>query len=136
MAKSKIVGSAPILLVRDVIASANYYRDKVGFSYECFWGDLPCFCILWRDNFHLMLGQVEDPQAILPHYKIVEKMWNVYFWVDDADALYQELKGRGATIDYDLCDQPYGCREFGIQDLDEYDIAFGQDLDADASQDG
>ena len=31
---------------------------------------------------------------------------------------------------YELCDQPYGCREFGIQDLDGYDIAFGQDIEA------
>ena len=46
MAKPEIVGSAPILLVKDVIASANDYRDKVGFSYERFWGEPPCFCIL------------------------------------------------------------------------------------------
>ena len=129
MKQAKIVGSAPILLVRDVVASANYYRDKVGFSYHRFWGEPPCFCILWRDSFHLMLSEVAEPAAIVPHYRNVENMWNVYFWVDDADALYQELKERGAAIDYELCDQPYGCREFGIRDLDDYDIAFGQDLE-------
>ena len=126
----RLIGSAPILLVRDVVASANYYRDKVGFNYDRLWGEPPRFCILWRDNFHLMLSQTDDPKAIVPHYKVVENMWNVYFWVDDAQALFDELKGKGATIDYELCDQPYGCREFGIQDLDGYDIAFGQDLDA------
>jgi len=130
MAKPGIVGSAPILLVKDVVASANYYRDKVGFAYEQFWGEPPCFCILWRDKFNLMLSQVDDPKFIIPHYKVVESMWNVYFWVNDADALYAELKSRGATIDYELCDKPYGCREFGIQDLDGYDIAIGQDIDA------
>ena len=130
MAKPGIVGSAPILLVKDVVASANYYRDKVGFAYEQFWGEPPCFCILWRDKFNLMLSQVDDPKFIIPHYKVVERIWNVYFWVNDADALYAELKSRGASIDYELCDQPYGCREFGIQDLDGYDIAFGQDIDS------
>ena len=134
MAKPGIVGSAPILLVKDVIASANYYRDKVGFAYEQFWGKPPCFCILWRDKFNLMLSQVDDPKSIIPHYKVVESMWNVYFWVNDADALYAELKSRGASIDYELCDQPYGCKEFGIQDLDGYDIAFGQDIDAKDNQ--
>ena len=129
MTKSKIVGSAPILLVKGVVASANYYRDKVGFGYERFWGEPPCFCILWRDKFHLMLRQVKDQKFIPPHYKAVENMWNVYFWVDDAATLFEELKGRGATIDYEICDQPYGCREFGIQDLDGYDIAFGQDFE-------
>ena len=128
MNKPQIIGSAPILLVRNVVASANYYRDKVGFTYERFWGDPPSFCILWRDSYHIMLSQVADAKFIVPHYKAVEKMWNVYFWVDDVDALFKELKERGATIDYDLCNQSHGCREFGIQDLDGYDIAFGQDI--------
>ncbi len=127
MPKPKIIGSAPVLLVRDVVASANYYRDKVGFNYDRFWGEPPGFCILDRDGFHLMLKQVEDEKLIVPHYKVVKNMWNVYFWVDDADKLYHELKNLGATIDYELCNQPYGCREFGIQDLDGYDIAFAQE---------
>ena len=131
MAKAKLIGSAPILLVKDVVASANYYRDQVGFAYERLWGEPPGFCILHRDEFHLMLSQVEDPTFIVPHYRAVEKMWNVYFWVDDAKGLYRELRERGATIDYELCEQPYGCLEFGIQDLDGYDIAFGQDLAVD-----
>ncbi len=129
MTAPKIIGSAPILLVKDVVASANYYRDKVGFNYDRFWGEPPCFCILHRDGFLLMLSQVGDEKCIVPHYQAVENMWNVYFWVNDVDKLYEELSGRGAKIDYELCTQPYGCREFGIQDLDGYDIAFGQDIE-------
>ncbi len=127
MPKPKIIGSAPILLVKDVIASANYYRDKVGFNYDRIWGEPPGFCILYRDGFHLMLKQVEDEKYVVPHYKAAKDMWNIYFWVDDADKYYEELKNLGAKIDYELCDQPYGCREFGIKDLDGYDIAFGQE---------
>ena len=130
MSNPRLVGSAPILLVRDVVASANYYRDQVGFTINGMWGDPPGFCILERDGYCLMLSYVDDEDAIRPHYKVVESMWNVYFWVNDADAMYRELKERGASIDYELCEQPYGCREFGIQDLDGYDIAFGQDLSA------
>ncbi len=132
LTKVKITGSAPILLVRDVVASASYYRDKVGFNYDRFWGDPPGFCILYRDGFHLMLSQVSDPEFIVPHYKAVENMWNVYFWVNNSEKLCSELKDLGAIIDYDLCDQPYNCREFGIRDLDGYDIAFGQDLEKDS----
>lgn len=124
----RLVGSAPILLVKDVVASAHYYRDKLGFAYDRFWGEPACFCTLWRDNHHVMLSRVEDPKHIVPHHKVVDKMWNIYFWVDDVGSLYRELEKRGAKIDYGLCDQPYGCREFGVQDLDGYDIAFGQDL--------
>jgi predicted enzyme related to lactoylglutathione lyase len=125
----KIIGQAPILLVQDVEAAADYYRDQVGFSYERFWGEPPGFCILERDGFSLMLSRVEDERHVVPHWTVVDKMWNVYFWVDDVEALYAELVERGARIDYDLCDQAHGCREFGIQDLDGYDIAFGQNID-------
>ena len=128
MAATKIIGSAPILLVKDVVASANYYRDKVGFAYDRFWGDPPGFCILHRDGFHLMLREVADERFIVPHYKAAEGMWNVYFWVNNVESLYTDLVRLGAKIDYELCDQPYGCREFGIKDMDGYDIAFGQDM--------
>ncbi len=30
-----------------------------------------------------MLSQVEDPKFIVPHYEAVQKMWNVYFWVNE-----------------------------------------------------
>ena len=59
-------------------------------------------------------------------------MWNVYFWVDDARQFYEELVSSGANIDYHLEEKHYGCLEFGIQDLDGYDIAFGQKIDSDS----
>jgi len=123
---AKLTRLAPILLTKDIVAAANYWRDRVGFSYERFWGEPPCFVMLERDGLTVMLSQVHDPADVRPHWTIVDKMWNVYFWVDDADALYAELQERGATIDYTLYNAPHGCREFGIQDLDGHDIAFGQ----------
>ena len=124
----KLTSSAPVLLVRDVVASANYYRDCIGFSYDRFFNEPPSFCILRRDGQNLMLAQVHDVSQLKPFWKIHDKMWNAYFWVDDADALYTEMKAAGAKMDYGPCTQPYGVREFGIQDLDEHDIGFGQIL--------
>src|SRR5262245_57005251 len=121
-----LTASAPVLLVRDVVRAASYYRDALGFSYERFWGTPPSFVILQRDRMFLMLNQAPEEHVIVPNWKISEKMWNVYFWVSDADALLAEFRERGAIIDYDIHNKPYGVREFGIQDLDDYDVAFGQ----------
>jgi hypothetical protein len=121
-----ITASAPVLLVRDVVASANYFRDAIGFSYDRFYGEPPDFCITHRDGHYLMLAQIDDRREIKPFWKIRDKMWNAYFWVDDAEALYKELVAAGAKIDYGLGTKPYGILEFGIQDLDEHDIGFGQ----------
>ncbi|MEZ4668904.1 MAG: bleomycin resistance protein [Anaerolineae bacterium] len=127
MSKANITGSAPILIVKNVARSADYFRDKLGFTEQTPYGEPPYFCIASRDGFRVMLAQVGDPQAVLvPNWKIVGKMWNVYFWVDDVDAIYAEFQASGAIIDYTLYTTPYGVREFGVRDLDEHDIAFGQ----------
>ena len=75
-----------------------------------------------------MLAKAHDPAHVVPYWKLLDKMWNAYFWCDDADALCAEMKGRGAIIDYGPCTQPYGVREFGIQSPDGHDIGFGQIL--------
>jgi hypothetical protein len=124
---AKITASAPVLLVSDVEASANYFRDCVGFKYDRFYGDPPHFCITNRDGHFLMLAKA-DPSQITPYWKIVDCMWNAYFWVDDAKALHDELVAAGAKIDYGLGVKPYGILEFGIQDLDGHDIGFGQPI--------
>jgi hypothetical protein len=126
MAPAKLTGSAPVLLVRDVVAAASHYRDVLGFACGPSFGEPPSFVILQRDGLHLMLKQADDARHVVPHWTVSPKLCDVYFWVSDADALHAEFVARGAKIDYGPCDQPYGCREFGVQDLDGHDISFGQ----------
>jgi len=123
---AKLTASAPVLLVKDVVAAANHYRDKMGFHFDQFFGEPPSFVILHRDGLHLMLKQADEAKHVVPHWTVSSKLCDVYFWVSDADGLHREFVERGATIDYGPCDQPYGCREFGTQDLDGHDISFGQ----------
>lgn len=123
---AKLTGSAPVLFVRDVYAATKHYRDTMGFSFEEILGEPPSFAILKRDSVYVMIKQIEDQKHIVPRWTVSPGLWDMYFWVDDVDALYREFVERGAKIDYGLCDQPYGCREFGTQDIDGHDIGFGQ----------
>src|SRR5437763_10862754 len=49
---------APYFVVDDVVATAAFYRDKLGFAYERFWGDPPGFTMVHRSGVVLMLGQL------------------------------------------------------------------------------
>lgn len=129
MSPARITAQAPILFAGNLPATISYWVDKVGFTVGGVWGEPPDFAILLRDTAHLMLSQAPAGHDLVPYWRIKDKLWNAYFWVDDARALFEELKQRGARIDYDLCEQPYRVLEFGIQDLDDHDIAFGQVLD-------
>jgi len=123
--KAKLTGSAPVLFVRDVKAAAEHYRDAMGFAFDKIWGEPPSFVILGRDGRNVILKQV-GAEHVVPRWTISSGLWDMYFWVDDVEALYREFVARGAKIDYEICDQPYGCREFGTQDIDGHDIGFGQ----------
>ena len=53
--------------------------------------------------------------------------WTTYVWVDDADALHAEFQAKGVTISREICDQPYGCRDFDVEDCNGYRLCFGHD---------
>jgi hypothetical protein len=129
MSSPRLTATAPVLLVTDVIASANYFRDACGFAYDRFYGEPPDFVILHRDGQHLMLAKATDAGHVVPLWKLRACTWNAYFWCTDADALWEEMKVKGAIHDYGPCTQPYGVREFGIQTPDGHDIGFGQVLE-------
>ena len=57
---------APYLIVDDVVATANYYRDKLGFRYERFWGEPPCFCMVCRGGVIIMLSQLPKTGLMRP----------------------------------------------------------------------
>jgi hypothetical protein len=128
MSQARILQQAPILFASDLPKTIDYWVDKVAFRAQGVWVEPADFAILVRDEVYLMLSQAPADHAIVPHWRIKDKLWNAYFWVDDARAMYEELKGRGAIIDYEIGEKPHGVLEFGIQDLDDQDIAFGQNL--------
>ena len=122
-----LTGVSPVLLVADLDRSVAFFRDELGFECEVV-GDPPNFGVVRRDAAVILLALCADAERIVPNWHIVHNMWNAYIRVDDADAIYAELQERGATIDYRIYDAPHGFREFGTQDPDGHDIAFGQPI--------
>src|SRR5690242_21767943 len=97
--------AAPLFLVDDVVASANYYRDKLGFQYERFWGEPPCFCMVQRNGIVIMLKQLEHKGLMRPNRTVdpEEAPWDAYIWIENADALNAEFKSKGVTIASAIC---------------------------------
>ncbi|MEO0473094.1 MAG: VOC family protein [Bacteroidota bacterium] len=127
MPDPQIISAATILLVGDVVKSANYYRDQLGFQYSRFWGDPPGFCMVWRDPFCLMLSQVEDQNKIVSKSSLAH-IWDAYFWVKDVHAMHTVFKARGAMIKDGPSETNYGVIEMTVHDLDGHLICFGQEL--------
>ena len=123
---------APYFIVDDVRASAEYYRDRLGFQFDRYWGDGPDFVMVWRRGVTIMMsragGARPQPNGRATVAVDDDAPWDAYVWVDDADALYAEFQKAGVKIARPICDQPYRCRDFDIEDLNGYRLCFGHDL--------
>jgi predicted enzyme related to lactoylglutathione lyase len=124
-----LTGVSPVLLVADLDRSVGFFRDRLGFDCDVY-GEPPDFATATRDAATILLALTSDSARIVPNWQIVDKMWNAYIRVDDVDALYAEVQERGVAIDYTIYDAPHGVRDFGVQDPEGHDIAFGQPLNA------
>jgi catechol 2,3-dioxygenase-like lactoylglutathione lyase family enzyme len=124
-----LTGVSPVLLVADLQRSVDYFSNRLGFECHVF-GDPPNFATAARDAAVILIALSDQPEGLVPHWQIVDKMWDAYIRVDEVDAIYAEVQQRGAGIDYTIYNAPHGFREFGVQDPDGHDIAFGQRLEA------
>jgi predicted enzyme related to lactoylglutathione lyase len=121
---------APCFVVDDIVATADFYRDKLGFRYERFWGEPPCFTMLRQHGAILMLSQPVTATHMHPNRlpDPDESVWDAYFWIDNADALYAKCHANGVKIVRPICDQEYGMRDFDIEDCNGFRLCFGHHI--------
>jgi uncharacterized glyoxalase superfamily protein PhnB len=127
---------APVLGVRDVRATAEYWRDVLGFSLDPRTGVVDgvdadegaVYALLSRagTEVHFQIRRREPRPA---EREGIET--DVYVFVEDVDALHAELAGRGANITQEPRMAPYGIREIRVEDPNGIRTTFGQPGTAD-----
>jgi catechol 2,3-dioxygenase-like lactoylglutathione lyase family enzyme len=118
---------APNFIVQDVVKSSAFYRDKLGFVFDNYWGDPPDFVIVQGLGSSIFLKSLAGVDSSFPNHKVHEDLgWDAYICVPDVEAVYQDFKRRGAQIYREVEDAPYGLRDFEVQDLDGYILCIGQ----------
>ncbi len=113
----------PILFVRDVKASATFFREKLGFAIDFLHGSPPFYGAVSRDGvclhlrlvFHLFFPQaaVEEKGLILASIEVA-----------NVQSLFQEFKGRGVEFPQKLKKQAWGGTDFQVRDPDGNVISF------------
>ena len=125
--QSVFLEAAPFLLVDDVVASGEYWRDVLGFNLGRYFGEPPGFVIMQRNTARVMLRQAPAaarPAAVSNTSKMHEAL-DLYIWVSDVGALAGELRQRGAGI-VNPPELEDGRREMLVRDLNGYLICFGE----------
>ena len=119
--------AAPVFLVDDVVQTADWYRDFMGFRIRFASADHG-FGIVDRDNIEVHLMRASTPGARNSVTAIKENGGDLYVFVRDADELYEEYKAKGVEMLEDPADQFYGMRDFRVRDLNGYVIGFGHSV--------
>jgi catechol 2,3-dioxygenase-like lactoylglutathione lyase family enzyme len=131
MPQARLTRVSPGFAVADVFATAEYYRDVLGFRFDQIWGNPPSFVMLDRDDARLMIKQVAPEALPTPARRRSNEQIDAYIYTNDATALAEELRGKGADIIEGPIDrQIYPGRELIVRDCDGRVICFGQLLDA------
>lgn len=112
-----------VLAVRDLSISTSYYRDVLGFKLDF---EAPGWSFMSRESFRVMMGECADA---VPAGELGDHSYYAYINVRGIDALYEEVKSKGAETMSVPTDKPWGLREFGVRTPDGHRIMFGQILD-------
>lgn len=118
--KSNIIGNRYVLAVKDLVKSASFYKNKLGFNTLWEGGG---WHFLIRDNTKIMIGECPDDQSA---YEIGCHSYFAYIEMGNIDELYQEYLSKELEMLSKIEDKPWGQREFSIRTIDGHRITFGK----------
>jgi catechol 2,3-dioxygenase-like lactoylglutathione lyase family enzyme len=108
----------PSLPVSDVLAAADFYSTKLGFTVSFTWGE----------PVRMAGVNLGDTQMFLELTDAAAAEVSVYFVVGNADELYEFHRANGVEIVIAPDDREYSMRDYAVRDLDGHRLSFGHPL--------
>lgn len=120
---------SPTLAVRDMKRTLEFYQESLEFKLGMVFPgiDNPEYADVSMDGMVLMFLPAIN-LGIGDEEKLGTGV-NFYLDIDgDIDQYYQELNNKGVKIASDIKDEPYGIRDFGVDDPNGYRLIFSRNL--------
>ena len=118
--KAVIAAAEPQLFVADIKSSCDFFDGKLGFKIAFTYGEPPFYAQVMRDGVRLNLRCVEQP-VIDAELRNREELLSGSLTVataEEIEALFLEFQASGATFFQTLKRQPWGARDFIVNDPD------------------
>jgi catechol 2,3-dioxygenase-like lactoylglutathione lyase family enzyme len=120
----------PVLPVKDVMATVEYYRDVLGFKVDF---ATPVFARVSQDHIELRFAPAKvEHRWWLPVPENGDPYPTGYMYIhlghqdgsEDMDGLFEEYRAKGVKIISEPTIQQHGLREFDIEDCNGYRFCF------------
>ncbi|MCW5825753.1 MAG: VOC family protein [Gemmatimonadaceae bacterium] len=121
----RLLSAVPQFTVPDVVQTAEYYRDTLGFRVADYWATPPQFAIVWRDAVEIFFNKATGGPMRSGRAR---GAYDAYIRVTDAETLAADLRTRGADIIEGPTRRVYDSIEVVVRDCNGLILAFGQDV--------
>lgn len=122
----KFKSIAPQLVVPDVVKTAEFYRDQLGFTILGYFADPPVFAMVARDGVEIHFGKADGDTVQLNSSVRKGIGSDVYIWVSDINALYDELAARNVEIIEGPVRRIYESVEVVVRDCNGFQLVFAE----------
>jgi catechol 2,3-dioxygenase-like lactoylglutathione lyase family enzyme len=119
----RLTRALPVIFVVNVQASAEFFRDTLGFSIDFLHGHPPFYGAVSRDGACLHLKFVHEPVLVVGTHDR-DGLIMAFIEVENVKALYAKYLAAGVTFEQKLKRQAWGGRDFIVRDLDGNGICF------------
>lgn len=109
------------LPVKDLQETIAFYKAKLGFEEEWYYGDPPTDAGCRRDELRMLFGKASQPFQPCQELSLV-------LFVTNVEAVYEELQQKGLKIINELQTYDYGIKEFSIMDCNGYYLRFAESV--------
>ena len=125
--RAKFNRIAPQYVVPDVVTTAEFYRDKLGFTILGYFADPPVYAMVSRDGAEIHFGKADEGSNVQLNEAVRRGLGNdLYIWVSDIEAVHEELQSRGVEIVEGPVRRVYNCVEVVIRDCNGFQLVFGE----------
>jgi len=124
--KPQFNGIAPQFVVQDVVNTAEYYRDKLGFEILGYFFDPPVFAMVRRGAAEIHIGKSDNDEMQVNENVRRGLGTDAYVFVEGINELHAELLANGVDIVEGPIKRIYNCIEITIKDCNGFQLVFGE----------
>jgi len=114
----------PQLVVPDVVKTAEYYRDILGFKILGYFLDPPVYAMVSRGNIEIHFGKSDSSEIVINDDARRGLGHDLYIFVSDVYELHRELTESGANMLGEPLKREYGSIDFDVLDCDGHRLVF------------
>ena len=124
--KPILTGIAPQFVVPDVVRTAEFYRDKLGFELLGYFADPPVYAMVRRNSAEIHFGKADGDSIKFNEMVRRGLGTDAYIFVTDVNALYEEFRANGVEITEGPIKRIYECTEITVKDCNGFQLVFGE----------